>query len=65
VLLAEVFHRAPIALHVGLNDLVDFRGMAPPERLRESPLNLIYRSLEAQARPASIVRFEFLDFDPC
>jgi GNAT superfamily N-acetyltransferase len=57
------FHRAPIALHVGLNDLVDFRGMALPERLRESPLNLIYRSLQTQPRPASIVRFEFLDFD--
>jgi hypothetical protein len=57
------FHRAPIALHVGLNELVHFRGIALPERLRESPLNLIYRSLEAQWRPASIVRFEFLDFD--
>jgi len=57
------FHRAPVALHVGLNDLVDFRGVALPERLRESPLNLIYRSLQAQKRPASIVRFEFLDFD--
>jgi Acetyltransferase (GNAT) domain len=57
------FHRAPIALHVGLNDLVDFRGIALPERLRESPLNLIYRSLEAKPRSASIVHFEFLDFD--
>jgi hypothetical protein len=57
------FHRAPLALHVGLNDLVDFPGVALPERLRESPLNLIHRSLEAQSRPASIVRFEFLDFD--
>jgi len=57
------FHRAPIALHVGLNDLVDFRGMALPERLRESPLNLIYRSLETVPRLASIVCFEFLDFD--
>jgi hypothetical protein len=57
------FHRAPIALHVGLNDLVDLRGVPLPERLRESPLNLIYRSLQAQSPPASIVRFEFLDFD--
>jgi hypothetical protein len=56
-------HRAPIALHVGLNDLVDFRGVALPERLRESPLNLIYRSLQAPPPAASIVRFEFLDFD--
>jgi GNAT superfamily N-acetyltransferase len=57
------FHRAPIALHVGLNDLVDFRGTALPKRLRESPLNLIYRSLETEPRTASIARFEFLDFD--
>lgn len=57
------FHRAPIALHVGLNDLVDFRSITLPERLRESPLNLIYRSLETAPRPASVVRFEFLDFD--
>jgi hypothetical protein len=57
------FHRAPIALHVGLNDLVDFRGLALPERLRESPLNLIYRSLQTEPRPASLARFEFLDFD--
>jgi len=56
-------HRAPVALHVGLNDLVDFDGMALPERLRPSPLNLIYRSLLAPAREPSIVRFEFLDFD--
>ncbi len=57
------FHRAPCALHVGLNELVDFSGMALPGRLRDSPLNLIYRSLDEAVRPASIVRFEFLDFD--
>ena len=56
-------HRAPLALHVGLNDLVDFRGIALPGRLRASPLNLIYRSLVTPAREASIVRLEFLDFD--
>jgi GNAT superfamily N-acetyltransferase len=56
-------HRAPLALHVGLNDLVDFRGIALPGRLRPSPLNLIYRSLVTPAREASIARFEFLDFD--
>ncbi len=57
------FHRAPLALHVGLNDLVDFSGLTLPQRFRESPLNLIYRSLSEQNRPASVVRFEFLDFD--
>jgi GNAT superfamily N-acetyltransferase len=57
------FHRAPLALHVGLNDHVDFSGIALPQRLRESPLNLIYRSLGEHECPASIVDFEFLDFD--
>ena len=38
-------HRAPFALHAGLNDLVDFGGIAVPKRLRSSPLNLIHRSL--------------------
>lgn len=56
-------HRAPAALHVGLNDLVDFRGVALPRRLRASPLNLIYRSLLAPPRDPAVVRFEFLDFD--
>jgi len=56
-------HRAPFALHAGLNDLVDFGGIAVPRRLRTSPLNLIYRSLVTPPREASIVRFEFLDFD--
>ncbi len=56
-------HRAPLALHVGLNDLVEFRGIALPGRLRASPLNLIYRSLVTPPREASVARFEFLDFD--
>jgi GNAT superfamily N-acetyltransferase len=57
------FHRAPLALHVGFNRHVSFRGVALPERLRDSPLNLIYRSLEQSPRPGSVVDFEFLDFD--
>ncbi len=57
------FHRAPLALHVGFNDLVDFRGVPLPARLRDSPLNLIYRSLQSPARSAAVARFEFLDFD--
>ncbi len=56
-------HRAPLALHVGRNRHVAFRGVRLPERLRDSPLNLIYRSLEQPPRPGSIVDFEFLDFD--
>jgi GNAT superfamily N-acetyltransferase len=57
------FHRAPMALHVGLNDRVRFRGVPLPERLREQPLNLIYRSLRGDTAEPAIVRFEFLDFD--
>lgn len=57
------FHRAPFGLHVGINNSAAFSGPALPRRFRESPLNLIYRSLEEERRPPSIVRFEFLDFD--
>ncbi len=57
------FHRAPVALHVGFNDMVAFRGPSLPERLRTSPLNLIRRDLGETAPAGAIVRFEFLDFD--
>ncbi len=57
------FHRAPLALHVGRNHRAEFRGVPLPERLRESPLNLIYRSLEEPPRPGALIDFEFLDFD--
>lgn len=60
---ACLFHRAPLALHVGLNDQVDFRGARLPKRLREQPLNLIYRELVSDERGISLTRFEFLDFD--
>jgi GNAT superfamily N-acetyltransferase len=57
------FHRAPLALHVGVNDRVALRGLPLPERLRESPLNLIYRDLRGGQRHGSFARFEFIDFD--
>ncbi len=57
------FHRAPLALHVGVNEHVPFRGIPLPERLRESPLNLIYRDLRGDGRRGPVVRFELLDFD--
>jgi GNAT superfamily N-acetyltransferase len=57
------FHRAPAALFVGLNELVPFRGVPLPARLRPSPLNLIYRSLVEPPDEAVFVRFELLDFD--
>jgi len=56
-------HRAPLALHLGINDGVSFRGLALPERLRPSPLNLIFRALDGTPRSAQPVRFEALDFD--
>lgn len=57
------FHRAPLALHVGVNADVTFRGLPLPERLRESPLNLIYRNLSGTPRTGEFRRLEFLDFD--
>lgn len=56
-------HRAPLAVHVGVNEMVDFQGVALPERLRSSPLNLIVRYLAEAPAPSEIARFEFLDFD--
>jgi hypothetical protein len=57
------FHRAPLALHVGINEMVPFRGPALPERLRASPLNLIVRRLVGAPPGTGIACFEFLDFD--
>jgi GNAT superfamily N-acetyltransferase len=56
-------HRAPLALHVGINEMAGFRGPALPGRLRSSPLNLIVRRLEGAPPRTDIARFEFLDFD--
>jgi GNAT superfamily N-acetyltransferase len=56
-------HRAPLALHVGINDVAGFRGPTLPDRLRSSPLNLIVRRLEGAPPRTDIARFEFLDFD--
>jgi hypothetical protein len=56
--------RAPLALHAGHNVHLDWRGLALPEFLRPSPLNLIARALgSAPALAGSPARFEFLDFD--
>lgn len=56
-------HHAPLAVHVGLNDMVAFNGLALPKRLRSSPLNLIVRYLEDAPQRNAVSRFEFLDFD--
>jgi GNAT superfamily N-acetyltransferase len=57
------FHRAPIALHIGYNEQVAFRGPPLPARLRPSPLNLIVRQLSNSSPRGSFTRFELLDFD--
>ena len=57
------FHRAPLALHAGLNDVVSFPGLSLPERLRPAPLNLIVRRLDGRGPASPVARFEFLDFD--
>lgn len=57
------FHRAPLALHVGLNEMARFKGLPLPERLRPSPLNLIHRWLDGGPREGAVTRLEFLDFD--
>ena len=57
------YHRAPVALHVGVNERASFAGIPLPKRLRESPLNLIHRNLVGAGRPGPFARFEFLDFD--
>lgn len=57
------FHRAPLALHVGISDVVNFKSVQLPQRMRESPLNLIDRRLDAGPDRSPFARFEFLDFD--
>jgi hypothetical protein len=56
-------HRAPLAIHVGLNDMAVFHGVQLPKRLRSSPLNLIVRYLDDTLPRNPVARFEFLDFD--
>jgi GNAT superfamily N-acetyltransferase len=56
-------------LWLGLDPRLDTRrlGFAPlPQRLRPSPLNLVYKPLQAHAPrfEAGAVAFNFLDFDP-
>lgn len=57
------WHRAPLALHIGINENFNPRGMPLPKRLRPSPLNLIHRNLQHAAGTPPISCFELLDFD--
>lgn len=57
-------HRAPVALHIGINAALPRAGRPLPERFRESPLNLIHRDLVRPDAPSpEIARWEALDFD--
>lgn len=60
------FHRAPFGVYAGWNAHAKVPGIPLPERLKTSPLNLIFRSLDAAVIHQDSVTFdtfEFLDFD--
>lgn len=56
------FHRAPVALHAGVQPHLPLSGLTLPDRLRPSPLNFIHRNLDGNLSSRLGV-FEFLDFD--
>lgn len=67
--------RSPVAVYVGFNDRVAFRGMDVPRRISPSPLNLLFfRADQAKAvvgleaappvvEDVTLACFELLDFD--
>lgn len=63
---AAGFHRSPFFVYSGFNSQAHPRGLPLPRRLLPSPLNLIYRRLDASMPDPdeiSFSTFEFLDFD--
>jgi hypothetical protein len=58
-------HRAPLAIHGGVNEHVVVRGFEPPKRLRPSPLFWLVQTLqEGDDQDAlRISTYEFLDVD--
>jgi hypothetical protein len=59
-------HRAPVCVYAGFNAFARVRGIPPPRRLQPSPLNVVYKELDATRAPAASFRldtFEFLDMD--
>lgn len=63
---ALAFWKVPGFVYGGHNRNVPITGMPVPQRLRPSPLNLIWRDLTGAGRrfdPAAFRRFEFIDFD--
>jgi len=60
------FHGAPFGVYAGWNAHAKVPGIPLPERLKTSPLNLIFRSLDAAVihqDSMTFDTFEFLDFD--
>jgi hypothetical protein len=58
-------HRAPFALHAGLNSHVRITGFSVPPRLRPVPLNLMALPIDPTIDPKNmkIDIYDFLDFD--
>ncbi len=60
------FHRSPVAIHAGFSHAARFVGAPLPERLKPSPLNLVFRTLRPGYMDEPSFRYstvEFLDFD--
>jgi GNAT superfamily N-acetyltransferase len=63
---AAAHHKSHFFVYSGFNRKAAPKGMSLPRRLLPSPLNLIYRKLDASMPDAAHIRiacFEFLDFD--
>lgn len=59
-------HRAPACVYAGFNAHVTVRGITAPRRLLPSPLNLVFKELDAERAPAgtfALDTWEFLDMD--
>jgi hypothetical protein len=59
-------HRAPLCVYAGWNAHARVRGIPTPRRLQPSPLNVVFKSLDAERAPGATFRldtFEFLDMD--
>jgi GNAT superfamily N-acetyltransferase len=60
------YHGTAVYLYAGFNERATIRGMPLPQKLRPSPLNLIYRAFDDTVPAGDHVKlgtFEFLDFD--
>jgi hypothetical protein len=58
-------HRAPVAVHGGVNEHVTVRGFEPPKRIRPSPLFWLVQTLQDgdDQEQVRLSTYEFLDVD--